>query len=142
MKKNRELVKAIDSEIEQTLADMRKEGVSDTERLIMSASLENLFRIKAGEVSPGFDDHVKHCLCEMEVARLKGDVDTYHKLAQSLDSITKSQANITPRDGGIGLAIIDGLVTLAGTLIIANFDRLHVLPKNVLDWFKFSFRKR
>ena len=142
LSKKKELIAAIDNEIEQTLADMRKEGVSDTERLIMSASLENLSRLKTGEVSPGFDDQVKHCLCEMEVARLKGDVDTYHKLAQSLDSITKSQANLVPKDGGIARAIVDGLVTLAGTLIIANFDRLHVLPRNVIDWFKFSFRKR
>lgn len=140
-KKKKELMAAIDKEIEQTLQDMRKEGVSDTERLIMSSSLENLARLKVAEVSPTFDEQVANCLREMEVARLKGDIDTYNKLASSLDSITKSKANLVPREGGIGKALLDGVVTIVGTLIIANFDRLHVLPKNVMDMFKFLKRR-
>lgn len=141
MTRKKKLMAAIDKEIEQTLQDMRKDGVSDTERLIMSNSLENLARLKTTEVSPTFDEQVTNCLREMEVARLKGDVDTYCKLASSLDSITKSKANLVPRDGGIGKALLDGLVTIGGTLIIANYDRLRILPKNVMDMFKFLKRR-
>lgn len=140
-KKKKQLVSAIDREIEQTLQDMRKEGISDTERLIMSESLGNLARLKMAEVPPTFDEQVKNCLREMEVARLKGDIDTYNKLANSLDSLTKSKANLEKRDGGMGRAFLDGAVTLGGTWMIANSERLHVLSKSVMDMFKFFARR-
>lgn len=141
MSKKKELVSAIDREIEQTLQDMRKEGVSDAERRVMSESLGNLARLKMAEVPPTFDEQVRNCLREMEVARLKGDIDAYNKLANSLDSLTKSKANLEKRDGGMGRALLDGAVTIGGTWMIANSDKLHVLSKNVMDMFKFFVRR-